>query len=115
MVESAEEEDLRRSHRERSRLIRERTAHINRIKGLMFAQGIRGINVKSTYKTLDPGKLVTGDGRPLPPRLASEIAREVGRLALVQEQIAIIERERDEAPTPCKATEKKRAQLSLLA
>jgi transposase len=42
-IPSIEEEDLRRSHRERSRLIHERTAHINRIKGLLFAQGIRGI------------------------------------------------------------------------
>ena len=46
-IPSVDEEDLRRSHRERSRLIRERTAHINRIKGLLFAQGIRGIKVKS--------------------------------------------------------------------
>ena len=110
-IPSVEEEDLRRSHRERCRLIHERTAHINRIKGLMFAQGIRGINVKSTYKTLQIDKLVTADGRPLPPRLASEIAREIERLALVQKQLAIIERERDEAPTSCHATEKKRVQL----
>ena len=47
VIPSVEEEDLRRSHRERDRLIRERTAHINRIKGLLFGQGIRGINVKS--------------------------------------------------------------------
>src|ERR1700681_4684886 len=48
-VPSVDEEDLRRSHRERDRLVRERTAHINRIKGLLFGQGIRGINVKSKY------------------------------------------------------------------
>src|SRR5262245_32007490 len=46
------EEDLRRSHRERDYLVHERTAHINRIKELLFAQGIRGINVKRQYKTL---------------------------------------------------------------
>ena len=34
MPERVKEEDLRRSHRERDRLVRERTAHINRIKGL---------------------------------------------------------------------------------
>src|SRR4029077_7958741 len=51
-IPSIDEEDLRRSHRERTRLVRERTAHINRIKGLLFAQGIRGIKVKSQYKTL---------------------------------------------------------------
>jgi transposase len=62
-IPSVDEEDLRRPHRERSRLVRERTAHINRIKGLLFAQGIRGINIKSQYKTLAVDKLVTGDGR----------------------------------------------------
>src|ERR1700682_224648 len=65
-VPSVDEEDLRRSHRERDRLVRERQAHINRIKGLLFGQGIRGINVKTKYKTLQIDKLVTGDGCPLP-------------------------------------------------
>ena len=113
-IPSIDEEDLRRSHRERSRLVRERTAHINRIKGLLFAQGIRDINVKSRYKTLAVDELVTGDGHRLPPRLAGEIAREIRRLATVQEQIAEIERERDAAPTTCEATERKRDLLSQL-
>ncbi len=113
-IPSVDEEDLRRSHRERDYLVHERTAHINRIKGLLFAQGIRGINVKRQYKTLRVDKLVTGDGHPIPPRLASEIVREIARLALVQEQIAALERERDERPTPCTATEKKRTQLMYL-
>jgi transposase len=111
---TVDEEDLRRSHRERSRLVTERTAHVNRIKGLLFAQGIRGINVKARYKTLRIDKLVTGEGRSLPPRLAQEIKREIGRLELVQQQIAAIEEKRDESPTTCKETEKKRAQLLLL-
>jgi transposase len=111
VIPSVDEEDLRRSHRERNRLVRERTAHINRIKGLLFAQGIRGINVKSRHKTLTPAELVTGDGRALPERLAREIAREIERLALVQAQIVEVERERDLAPTPCEATERKRHQL----
>jgi transposase len=110
-IPSVEEEDLRRSHRERDRLVRERTAHINRIKGLLFGQGIRGINVKRHYKTLVPADLVTRDGRPLPERLAREIAREIERLALLQVQLREIERERDLAPTPCLATERKRHQL----
>jgi hypothetical protein len=84
-IPSVDEEDLRRSHRERGRLVREQTAHINRIKGLLFAQGIRGINIKSQYRTLAVDKLVTGDGHRLPPRLAGEIAREIQRLAIVQE------------------------------
>jgi len=113
-VPSVDEEDVRRSHRERGRLIHERTSHINRIKGLMFAQGIRDINIKTHYRKLKLEELVTGDGRPLPPRLGAEIAREISRLAIVQEQIAAIDRERDEAPTPCEATEKKRILLTHL-
>ncbi len=111
VIPNADEEDLRRSHRERDRLVRERTAHINRIKGLLFGQGIRGINVKRGYKTLTPADLVTGDGRSLPERLGREIAREIQRLALVQAQLVEVERERDLAPTPCEATERKRHQL----
>ena len=111
VMPSGEEEDLRRSHRERDRLIRERTAHINRIKGLLFGQGIRGINVKSRYKTLTPAALVTGDGRPLPERLGREITREIERLALVQAQIVGIEHERDHPATSCVATERKRHDL----
>ena len=111
VIPSVEEEDLRRSHRERDRLVRERTAHINRIKGLLFGQGIRGINVKKYYKSLAPAELITGNGRPLPKRLGREITREIERLALVQEQIVEIEHERDQAPTPCAATERKRHDL----
>ena len=113
-IPSVDEEDVRRSHRERGRLIHERTSHINRIKGLLFAQGIRGLNIKARYNKLKLNELVTGDGRALPPRLLNEIAREIMRLALVQDQISAIDREGDEAPTPCKATEKKRIQLAHL-
>jgi transposase len=111
VIPSVEEEDIRRSHRERDGLVRERTAHINRIKGLLFGQGIRGINVKKHYKTLAPAELVTGDGRPLPKRLGREITREIQRLAMVQEQLVEVERERDLALTPCEATERKRHEL----
>ncbi len=111
VIPSVEEEDLRRSHRERDRLVREQTAHVNRIKGLLFGQGIRGINVKSRCKTLVPADLVTADGRPLPERLAREIAREIERLQQVQEQLRQVERERDLAPACNQATEQKRQQL----
>ena len=113
-VPSVDEEDVRRSHRERGRLIHERSSHINRIKGPLFAQGIRDINIKTQYRKLKLEELVTGDGRPLPSRLKAELAREISRLAVVQEQIAVINRERDEAPSPRKATEKKRILLEQL-
>jgi transposase len=58
--------------------------------------------------TRPPADLVTRDGRPLPERLAREIAREIERLALLQVQLREIEHERDQGPTPCAATERKR-------
>ncbi len=66
VIPSVEEEDLRRSHRERDRLVRERTAHINRIKGLLFGQGLRGINVKARYKRPGHGRwpAPAGTSRP---------------------------------------------------
>ena len=44
---SSLEEDVRRSHRERGRLIHERTSHINRIKGLLFAAWRRSSRSRS--------------------------------------------------------------------
>ncbi|MBB5713092.1 transposase [Sphingomonas xinjiangensis] len=41
---SVEEEDRRRVCRERKVLINERTCHVNRIKGLLFTQGITAMN-----------------------------------------------------------------------
>jgi transposase len=60
---------------------------------------------------LKPAELVTGDGRRLPERLSHEITREIERLAQLQVQIVETERERDKAPTPCVATERKRHDL----
>jgi len=115
-VPSRDEEDLRRSHRERDRLVKERTAHTNRIKGLLFTQGIRDINLRRRRKPLviDFADLVTGDGRCIPPRLKSEVERELQRLALVDEQLAIAEAERDQVARQCEDSEKKRHQLALL-
>lgn len=90
-VPTVEDEDRKRRTRERERLIKERTAHINRIKGLLHGQGIRDVQplARSFIEWLS--KLRTGDGRPLPERLKQEIAREHERLQLVARQIAEIE------------------------
>ena len=50
----------------------------------------------------------------MPERLGREITREIERLAQVQAQIVEVEHERDKAPTPCVATERKRHQLLCL-
>src|SRR6267143_3737463 len=65
-VPSVEQEDARRLHRERHRLIRERVQHVNRIKGLCATQGIYD------YQPLRPDRmerldhLRTGNGQALP-------------------------------------------------
>jgi transposase len=114
-IPSIAEEDARRSHRERQRLIRERTAHINRIKGLLFAQGIRGIEPKLRSTRIDFAALRTAEGRPLSDRLLAELEREYARLELVQEQIRAIEKERDTADVQDPTVERKRQMLSALS
>ena len=49
-----EEEDRRRTSRERAELLRERVRHVNRIKGLLATQGI------DDYQPLRPEAVITG-------------------------------------------------------
>jgi transposase len=92
-VPNPEEEDDKRPSRERERLLKERTAHTNRIKALLHAQGIRDVKPLARDFLARLKNARTGDGRALPPRLAAEIAREHERLTIVAEQIAAIEAE----------------------
>jgi transposase len=108
---SVEEEDARRPHRERQRLIRERTGHINRIKGFLFAQGIRGIQPKLRLARIDFAALRTAEGHPLPERLRRELEREYARLDLIQNQIRDVERQRDVPDAQEPAVERKRQML----
>jgi transposase len=110
-VPSIEEEDARRSHRERQRLIRERTGHIDGTKGLLFAQGIRGIELKRRPTRIDFEALRTAEGHPLFDRLRRELEREYARLELIQEQIRDAEKERDAADAQEPAVEGKRQML----
>ncbi len=110
-VPSVEDEDRRRVCRERRSLVVERIRHVNRIKGLLFAQGIGDYEPLRTNRRARLMELVTGDGRPLPCHVKREIERELDRLELVMRQIKEVERERDamleaatdEAPEPASA------------
>ena len=113
-VPSVEEEDARRSHRERQRLVRERTGHINRIKGLLFAQGIRGIKPKLRRTRIDFAALESAEGHPLPDRLRRELEREYARLALIETQLREVEKERDMADAQDPVVERKRQMLVAL-
>jgi transposase len=109
-------EDGRRMSRERERLVRERVGHSNRIKGLLFGQGVRELEPLRKGFLAALAQARTGDGRALPPRLAAEIRREHGRLQLVVEQIAELAAEADAAEAEAEAgsTAGKAVQLARL-
>jgi len=94
-VPGVEDEDARRSHRERERLVRERVAHVNRIKGVLASQGVHGFEPVRKNWEQQLAALKTGDGRDLPPRLRAEVRRHCVRLHLVIGMIAEVEAERD--------------------
>jgi transposase len=93
---SPEEEDDRRLGRERKALLVERVRHVNRIKGLLFSQGISDFEPLSKNRRQRLEELQTGDGRPLPHRLKVAVGRELDRLELLLDQIKAVESERDE-------------------
>jgi len=90
-----EDEDRRRICRERKVLIMERVQHVNRIKGLLFSQGVSGYEPLHRDRRAQLDALQTGDGRRLPQHLKAQICRELDRLELVLEQIKAVETERD--------------------
>jgi transposase len=92
---SPEEEDRRRICRERATLIAERITHVNRIKGLLFAQGIFDYVPLRRDRRSRLETLRTGDGRELPSHLRTQIGRELDRIELLLEQIKAVETERD--------------------
>ena len=90
-----EEEDHRRLCRERKVLTAESVRHVNRIKGLLFCQGISGYEPLRRDRRDRLEELQTGDGRPLPPHLKAQVDRELDRLELLLKQIKTVEGERD--------------------
>ena len=107
-----EEEDRRRLSRERKTLIGERVEHVNRIKGLLFCQGVSDYEPLRRNRRQRLDELKTGDGRALPDHLKAQISRELDRLELLLEQIKAVEAGQNtlfaaakaEAPTPAPVT-----------
>ena len=92
---SVAQEDQRRLSRERRVLMGERTQHINRIKGLLFSQGITDYEPMRRDRRGRLKELRTGDGRVLAAHMQAQIDRELDRLELVIAQIKALEVERD--------------------
>lgn len=99
-VPTPEEEDRRRIGRERKALVAERVLHVNRVKGLLFNQGIRDYEPlhRNRRKRLD--ELRTGDGRELAGNIRAQVCRELDRLELLLDQIKAVEDERDAMAIP---------------
>ena len=90
-VPSPAEEDAKRSHRERAVLVAARTAHSNRMTGILMALGIRGVNPRRRDFVEQLEKLVTATDERLPPYTKQALVREHERLKLVERQIKEIE------------------------
>jgi transposase len=65
--------------------------HVNRIKGLLFSQGISGYQPLRSDRRQRLEELKTGDGRALPQHLKALIDRELDRLELLLKQIKTVE------------------------
>jgi transposase len=92
---SPQEEDQRQLHRDLMALKRERTHHINRIKGLLASQGVK-MGIKADFLAqLDAVRLWDGEG--LREGLRNRLEREHQRYQLVQVQIRQINMLRREA------------------
>jgi transposase len=110
---TAEEEDRRRLCRERKVLTNERILHVNRIKGLLFSQGVSDYEPLRRDRRRRLDELKTGDGRQLPPHLKTQISRELDRLELLIEQIKVVEGERDATLAPQQVSAPERAAMLL--
>ena len=87
---SPDEEDRRRICRERKALITERVAHVIRIKGLLYSQGIANYEPIRKDRRARLAELQTGDGRALPAHMKAQVCRELDRLELLLVQIKAI-------------------------
>ena len=92
---TAEQEDCRQISCERRSLTAERVKNVNRIKGLLFAQGITEYEPVRRDRRQKLEALRTGDGRPLPVCLKQRLSRELDRLELLLEQVRTVETQRD--------------------
>lgn len=101
-IPTLEEEDAKRPSREREALVKECTRIVNRMKAMLARLGIRGVKPEQRRWARRLDSLRTPEGSPIPPRTLAALRRELARLALLREQIKLIEQARlerlEEAP-----------------
>ena len=113
-VPTPELEDARRATRERHRLVKEQTAHTNRIKGLLRLHGFAVGNPRRRDWLTGLAQQRDCQGQAVPPRILTEIENEHARLMLVRKQLDAIERAPAAAdPTPAAAEMTRRSEQLL--
>jgi len=94
-IPDAEAEDARNINREMRTIKTERTAHTNRIKGLLVTQGIPKVTIDGSFpRRLQ--RMQTAEGKPLGENLREQLLREFDRLALVTAQIRTLQMQQAE-------------------
>jgi transposase len=112
-VPGVEQEDARRASRERDRLVKEQTAHTNRIKALLRLVGMAvGYPRRSDWLSW-LARQRDRQGDPVPPHLLAEVTREHARLKLVREQLAALEQAPATAAAPAAMAKRRHLLLKL--
>ncbi len=88
------EEDLKRPHREREGLLRERTSIVNRMKALLIQFGVRNFNPKLRKAAERLDAVRTPEGVPLPPHTVAMLRRLMERKQVIDGQVKAVEQER---------------------
>jgi transposase len=107
-IPTEDDEDARRSIRERTELVAERVALVNRIGAVLETMGCGDYNPLLRNRRQRLGELRTALGTSLPPHAHAKINRMLDRLDLVCAQIVELEHDRDavlQEKTPNKADE----------
>ena len=113
-VPAPEQEDARRASRERSRLIKEQTAHTNRIKALLRLLGMAVGNPRRRNWLSWLATQRDWQGQAVPPQMLSEIRHEYARLMLVRERLDALATTSAQAdPPPAAAQMAERSELLL--
>lgn len=93
-VPSMEQEDKRRSNRERERLLKERTGHLNRMRSLLVLNGT-DMKIGTRFKE-DVEHVRLWDGSGLPAHVKRELCREYDRYEIVKRHMDTLEVEQEE-------------------
>jgi transposase len=113
-VPSAEQEDVRRASRERDRLVKEQTAHTNRIKALLRLLGMAVGNPRRRNWLTWLEAQRDWQGQAVPPQMLSELRHEHARLMLVRERLDALTKTSAQAdPSPAAAQMTERSELLL--